>query len=114
KKRARATPKIGRPLSEEERLLLKLKEDEKLPWKDIIRIFRSRLDKEYQIPMLQMRYKRLRGRLCQSADGEEKALRLADRHWETNKWDIISEKMLQFGSTHRWTPKKCAQKWQEL
>ena len=50
-------------LSEEEQLLLKLKHEESLPWKDIAREFETRLGRSYQVPALQMRYKRLRERL---------------------------------------------------
>ena len=50
-------------LSEEEQLLLKLKHEDSLPWKDIAREFETRLGRSYQVPALQMRYKRLRERL---------------------------------------------------
>lgn len=49
--------------NEEEQLLLKLKEEENLPWKDISVRFRTDLGKIYQVPALQMRLKRLRERM---------------------------------------------------
>lgn len=49
-------------LNEEERLLLKLKE-ENLPWRDISTRFQTDLGKSYQVPALQMRFKRLRERM---------------------------------------------------
>ncbi len=64
KKRKRA-PSQARPieLNEEEQLLLKLKEEENLPWKDIATRFQTDLGKSYQVPALQMRFKRLRERM---------------------------------------------------
>ena len=64
KKRKRA-PSTSGPveLNEEEQLLLKLKEEENLPWKDIAVRFQTDLGKSYQVPALQMRFKRLRERM---------------------------------------------------
>jgi hypothetical protein len=50
-------------LTEEERLLLHLKDDENLPWRDIASRFQTDLGKVHQVPALQMRYKRLREKL---------------------------------------------------
>ena len=50
-------------LSDEERLLLRLKDEVNLPWKDIALRFQLELGKNHQVPALQMRYKRLRERL---------------------------------------------------
>ena len=50
-------------LNEEEQLLLKLKEEENLPWKDIAIRFQTDIGKSYQVPALQMRFKRLRERM---------------------------------------------------
>lgn len=50
-------------LSEDERLLIKLKQEQNMPWKDISREFEERLGRPYQVPALQMRYKRLKERL---------------------------------------------------
>ena len=64
KKRKRA-PSTSGPveLNEEEQLLLKLKEVENLRWKDIAVRFQTDLGKSYQVPALQMRFKRLRERM---------------------------------------------------
>ena len=51
-------------LNEEQQLLLKLKEEENLPWKDIAVRFQTDLGKSYQVPALQKRFKRLRERLA--------------------------------------------------
>jgi hypothetical protein len=50
-------------LTEEETLLLRLKDEMNLPWKDIALRFQLELGKSHQVPALQMRYKRLRERL---------------------------------------------------
>ena len=64
KKRKRAPSNAGPiELNEEEQLLLKLKEEENLPWKDIAVRFQTDLGKSYQVPALQMRFKRLRERM---------------------------------------------------
>ena len=64
KKRKRAPSQSGPlELNEEEQLLLRLKEEENLPWKDIAVRFQTDLGKSYQVPALQMRFKRLRERM---------------------------------------------------
>ena len=64
RKRKRATSQSGPvELNEEEQLLLRLKEEENLPWKDIATRFQTDVGKSYQVPALQMRFKRLRERM---------------------------------------------------
>ena len=64
KRRKRATSNVTQTeLSEEESLLLRLKDEENLPWKDIALRFQADLGKVYQVPALQMRLKRLRERM---------------------------------------------------
>ena len=64
RKRKRAPSNAGPvELNEEETLLLKLKEEENLPWKDIAVRFQTDIGKSYQVPALQMRFKRLRERM---------------------------------------------------
>ena len=64
RKRKRAASQSGPlELNDEEQLLLKLKEEENLPWKDIAVRFQTDLGKSYQVPALQMRFKRLRERM---------------------------------------------------
>ena len=80
-------------LSEEDRLLLQLKEEECMPWKDIAARFQSDLGKTYQIPALQMRLKRLRERMRVWTEADVRALRMAHEFWVQNKFDIISQKV---------------------
>jgi hypothetical protein len=80
-------------LSEEDRLLLQLKEEESMPWKDIAARFQTDLNKNYQIPALQMRLKRLRERMRVWTETDIRALRMAHEYWVQNKFEIISQKV---------------------
>lgn len=93
-------------LGEEDRLLLKLKDEEALPWKDIAARFQTDVGKTYQIPALQMRLKRLRERLRVWTDADVKALRMAHDYWRESKFEIIAAKMLEFGASDKWTAKQ--------
>lgn len=81
-------------LSDEDKLLLQLKDDESMPWKDIAQRFQADLGKFYQIPALQMRLKRLRERMRVWTEPDVRALRMAHEYWAQNKFDIISQKVL--------------------
>jgi len=93
RRRKRTCSVASADLSEDDRLLVQLKEDENLPWKDIAARFGSHHGKTFQVAALQMRYKRLREkfRIWQGEDVE--ALKLAYEYWEKYKWDIISSKV---------------------
>lgn len=86
---ASATVELG----EEDRLLIQLKDEESMPWKDIAARFQSDLGKTYQIPALQMRLKRLRERMRVWTDVDVKALRMAHDYWVQSKFDIIAQKV---------------------
>ncbi|PNS13928.1 hypothetical protein CAC42_1419 [Sphaceloma murrayae] len=114
KRRKRTCSIAGADLSEDDRLLVALKEEEGLPWKDIAARFGEHHGKTFQVAALQMRYKRLREkfRVWQGEDIE--ALKLAHEYWEKYKWDIISSKMLDYGIQERWPSKHCARKWAKI
>ncbi|MCJ1484080.1 hypothetical protein MMC06_004248 [Schaereria dolodes] len=115
RKRKRAPSNVGPvELNEEEQLLLRLKEEENLPWKDIAVRFQTDLGKSYQVPALQMRFKRLRERMRSWTDTDVQALEQAYDYWEKFQFDIIAAKMLDFGASERWPAKYCARKWEEL
>ena len=80
-------------LTEEDKLLLKLKEEDSKPWKDIAARFQSELGKQYQIPALQMRLKRLRERMRTWTEVDVRALRMAHEYWAQNKFDVIAQKV---------------------
>lgn len=111
RKRSDSTTSAQFELSDEDKLLLQLKEEECMPWKDIAARFQSDLGKTYQIPALQMRLKRLKERMRVWTETDVKALRMAHEYWVQSKFDIIAQKMLEFGAQERWTARQCARKW---
>ena len=83
RKRKRAVSNAGPvELNEEEQLLLKLKEEEGLPWKDIAVRFQSELGKTYQVPALQMRFKRLRERMRTWTETDVSLLIIRNTLWK--------------------------------
>ena len=62
-KRINASAVVSIELNQEERLLLHLKDEENLAWKEIAARFSAQLGKTSQVPALQMRYKRLREKM---------------------------------------------------
>jgi hypothetical protein len=93
RKRSDSNTSVQFELSEEDKLLLQLKEEESMPWKDIAARFQTDLGKAYQIPALQMRLKRLRERMRVWTETDVRALRMAHEYWAQNKFDIISQKV---------------------
>ncbi|KAK5130256.1 hypothetical protein LTR08_002257 [Meristemomyces frigidus] len=114
KRRKRTSSVASADLSEDDRFLVQLKEDESLPWKDIATRFHTDKGKNFQVAALQMRYKRLRERYRQWEAEDLSALRLAHEYWEKYRWEIIGAKMLDFGLQERWPARHCARKWQEI
>ncbi|KAH7347037.1 hypothetical protein BKA66DRAFT_310934 [Pyrenochaeta sp. MPI-SDFR-AT-0127] len=114
RKRSDSHASVQFELSEEDKLLLQLKEEESMPWKDIAIRFQSDLGKTYQIPALQMRLKRLRERMRVWTESDVRALRMAHEYWVQNKFDIISQKMLEYGAQEKWTARQCGRKWAEI
>ncbi|KAF7188578.1 hypothetical protein HII31_10240 [Pseudocercospora fuligena] len=114
KRRKRTSSVASADLSEDDRFLVQLKEDENLPWKDIATRFQTEKGKNFQVAALQMRYKRLREKFRIWEDQDVQALKLAHEYWEKYKWEIISAKMLDFGIQERWPARHAARKWQEL
>lgn len=95
RKRSDSNTTASLELNDEDRLLIRLKDEEGMPWKDIAARFQSDLGKHYQIPALQMRLKRLRERMRKWTDVDVRALRLAHEYWVQNKFDIIAQKVDQ-------------------
>ena len=93
RRRSESTTSTQLELTEEDKLLLKLKEEESMPWKDIAARFQKDLGKQYQIPALQMRLKRIRERIRMWSDADVRALRMAHEYWAQNRFDIISQKV---------------------
>ncbi|EME83312.1 uncharacterized protein MYCFIDRAFT_122733, partial [Pseudocercospora fijiensis CIRAD86] len=120
KRRKRTSSVASADLSEDDRFLVQLKEDENLPWKDIATRFQTEKGKNFQVAALQMRYKRLREKFRVWEDQDVQALKLAHEYWEKYKWEIIKRpltaclQMLDFGIQERWPARHAARKWQEL
>lgn len=79
-------------ISEEDRYLLKLKDEENRNWKDIIAKFAQLTGKTYRAEALQMRLKRVRDRLYIWSYQNVHALRMAHQFWEESKFEIIADK----------------------
>ena len=80
-------------LKDEDKLLLQLKDEQQLPWKNIVTRFEQETGKVHAIAALQMRYKRLKDRLQVWTDPDIDALKQAHEYWESRKFDIISGKV---------------------
>lgn len=93
KRRKRTSSVASADLSEDDRFLVQLKEDENLPWKDIATRFQTEKGKAFQVAALQMRYKRLREKFRVWEDQDVQALKLAHEYWEKYKWEIIGAKV---------------------
>jgi len=93
KRRKRTASVASADLSEDDRFLVQLKEDESLPWKDIAIRFQTEKGKHFQVAALQMRYKRLREKFRVWEEKDVNALKLAHEYWEKYKWEIITAKV---------------------
>jgi hypothetical protein len=93
KKRKRTSSVASADLSEDDRFLVQLKEDESLPWKDIANRFQTDKGKNFQVAALQMRYKRLREKFRVWQDEDVKSLKQAHEYWEKYKWEIIAQRV---------------------
>jgi hypothetical protein len=93
KRRKRTSSVVSADLSEDDRLLVSLKEEQNLPWKDIASRYSAEKGKTVQVAALQMKYKRLREKYRVWTEPDVGALRQAYEMWEKRKWEIISEKV---------------------
>ena len=87
-------------LKDEDKLLLQLKDEQQLPWKNIVARFQQETGKVHAIAALQMRYKRLKDRLQVWTDPDVEALKQAHDYWESRKFDIISAKVCSIDLFH--------------
>ena len=108
-------------MTAEDDLLLRLKDEENLTWKEIATRFQTDMNKTFQIPALQMRLKRLRERMQVWTDRDVQALKMAHEYWVNQRFEIIAAKvcwlllilsplrtkprqMSDFGATLKWFP----------
>jgi hypothetical protein len=100
-KRKRSIPPSPQvEMTEEDTFLLRLKDDENLTWKEIATRFQNEMGKQFQVPALQMRLKRLRERMRTWTENDIQALRLAHEYWLTQKFEIIAAKVSAFFTLH--------------
>jgi len=101
-------------MSEDDNLLLKLKDEEGLPWKGIALRFREVGRGEFRVPTLQMRYKRLKEKMRVWDAEDLQYLREAKEWLEKQKWEMISQKMMEFGSKKKIPGSSCEKKWKDI
>lgn len=85
-------------LDEENRYLVYLRDQQRLPWKEISRKFEQTFQRPYQAPALQMRYGRLKNRLHPWTEADTTALQMAQEYYANKRFEIIAEKVCSLGS----------------
>jgi hypothetical protein len=88
-----SSPPDGERLSAADELLVRLREDESLPWKEVAARFRAETGRDFSVAALQMRLKRLRERVRPWTDRDVLALRMAHDYWISHKFEIIAAKV---------------------
>ncbi|KAM5431806.1 hypothetical protein MferCBS31731_007719 [Microsporum ferrugineum] len=111
-RRRRRTRKRSTQLEEETDYAINLR-NEGYAWKEVVSRVNYRFNANYTASRLQMRITRRWQRMIKGWS-EDDALRNAHSYWETEKFEIISQKIQDFGATKRWTPSQCEQKWELL
>ncbi|DAA79702.1 TPA_exp: Uncharacterized protein A8136_0475 [Trichophyton benhamiae CBS 112371] len=113
-KRRRRTRRRSTQLEEETDYAINLRNDG-LPWKEVVSQVNYRYNSNYTASRLQMRITRRWQRAMKGwSEDDIRALQNAHSYWETEKFEIISQKVQDFGATKRWTPSQCEQKWELL
>jgi hypothetical protein len=74
-------------------LLVRLREDDGLAWRDVAAAFSAAAGRDFSVAALQMRLKRLRERARPWTERDVAALRLAHDYWISHKFDIIAAKV---------------------
>ncbi|KAH0613723.1 uncharacterized protein H6S33_005609 [Morchella sextelata] len=113
-KRRKSTSKEAWTMTEDDNLLLKLKDEEGLPWKAIAQKFRDMNRGEFRVPTLQMRYKRLKEKMRVWDLEDVQLLKEAKDYLEKQKWELISQKMLELGCKKKIPASTCEKKWKEI
>ncbi|KAI5842376.1 hypothetical protein BZA05DRAFT_344365 [Tricharina praecox] len=113
-KRRKSTSKEAWTMTEDDNLLLKLKDEEGLPWKAIAQRFRDLSRGEFRVPTLQMRYKRLKEKMRVWEVEDIQYLKEAKEHIEKQKWELISQRMLEIGCKKKIPGSTCEKKWKEI
>ncbi|KAF8419108.1 hypothetical protein EV426DRAFT_521334, partial [Tirmania nivea] len=113
-KRRKSSPKQSTPLTDDDTLLLKLKDEENLPWKIIQKRFLDMSRGEFKVPTLQMRYKRLKEKMRVWEADDVGYLKEAKDAVTKEYWEMVSRKMLELGCKKKIPGVACERKWREL
>ncbi|PGH17955.1 hypothetical protein AJ79_00854 [Helicocarpus griseus UAMH5409] len=90
-----------------------LRTERNLPWREIVSYTNAEFGTNYSASCLQMRMTRMRQRAQQWSEDDIRELRRAHDYWESAKFEIISQKMQEFGAGN-FSASQCELKWQEL
>lgn len=93
RKRRRTNSATTQTLTKDEAYLVYLKETEALPWKDIVARYKSDKGEVVTEAALQMRHTRMRQKARAWEEQDLRALELACKHWEKQKWIAISDQV---------------------
>ncbi|KAE8348735.1 hypothetical protein BDV28DRAFT_164101 [Aspergillus coremiiformis] len=96
------------PQAEEEDAFVERLREQNLAWKRIREMFREKFNKDASEARLQMRM--LRRRKERQARWDESDIQLLIRardYWESQKYDLIAQKMRELGSTKPYTAQQC-------
>ncbi|KAK2816784.1 hypothetical protein FQN49_007987 [Arthroderma sp. PD_2] len=113
-RRRRRTRRRSTQLEEETDYAINLRNDG-YAWKEVVSRVNFEYNANYTASRLQMRITRRWQRMMKGwTEDDIRALQNAHSYWETEKFEIISQKIQDFGATKRWTPSQCEQKWELL
>ncbi|KAF3918180.1 hypothetical protein ABW20_dc0104427 [Dactylellina cionopaga] len=124
-------------LSDDDRYLMKLKDEDQLPWKEIVNRFKEEGRGSHRVPALQMRLKRIKERIRQWTPEDvnhhhqffipntrcypvrqplqlEKLLDDAKKWLDKHYWEIVASKMMEYGRKEKIPGTSCEKKWKEL
>ncbi|KAF3144331.1 hypothetical protein TWF594_004854 [Orbilia oligospora] len=101
-------------LSDDDRYLIKLKDEDQLPWKEIVLRFKEEGRGNHRVPALQMRLKRIKERIRQWSPEDEKLLDDAKKWIDKHYWEIVASKMVEYGRKEKIPGTSCEKKWKEL
>ncbi|OJD16334.1 hypothetical protein AJ78_03503 [Emergomyces pasteurianus Ep9510] len=87
--------------------------EQNLPWREIVIRINAKFGTNYSASCLQMRMTRMKHRALQWPDENVQALQQAYEFWESAKFEIISQKMQEFGAGFL-SASQCELKWHEL
>ncbi|PGH09267.1 hypothetical protein GX51_00709 [Blastomyces parvus] len=100
-------------MDRENELVRLLKTERSLSWKEIVKIVNAQFGTNYSTSCLQMRMTRMKHRAMQWPEDDVLALQRAYEFWETEKFEIISQKMQEFGAGI-FSASQCELKWHQL